>query len=426
MLTPNFHVTVTDSDISSFNDDFDHYCLLFAGKLNYFGSEVWEQHALPYYERFIQQCKEKKFKVTCKFIVYENDELLSGHICNRLSGFGNIYSLLFETIANSDDIQQIFYPHQYHNPRPRQFDFEDIAKYGNIVSWLMDESYDSKIVKEKFEEYCKNAFCDSDSVQFYYVENHDEILNEMKEKLESPDIKSVYGFGQHFQVGTARKNYPDMFDDLDDNAIIFKVRYDGTYFNATEHFNFADATSIECGLFKNIFYSIGEHPTWRNFFLIGKKMNHNNFNIYNSPTVMYTRQLSDLGLQIHSFPHDISLIFNKVGIERYANYYTNYILDKAVHTHDVSDTRLLKTNNYLGLNIHSSLGMFFNDDNYNQIDFTPLNQKGKSVNYFGSTLREMELNVDGDIVSDKHDDYKLKWYRGGWGFRDKILGEFEC
>ena len=62
MLTPNFHVTVTDTDVNSYNDDFDHYCLLFAGKLNYFGSEVWEQHALPYYERFIQQCQEKKFK----------------------------------------------------------------------------------------------------------------------------------------------------------------------------------------------------------------------------------------------------------------------------------------------------------------------------------------------------------------------------
>lgn len=43
---PNFHVTVNTSidEVPEISREFDHYCLLFAGRLNYFGAEPWEQH----------------------------------------------------------------------------------------------------------------------------------------------------------------------------------------------------------------------------------------------------------------------------------------------------------------------------------------------------------------------------------------------
>ena len=53
---PNFHVTVCDGilDVKETTHDFDHYCLLFAGKLSYFGTEKWEEFALTQYNRFFQ------------------------------------------------------------------------------------------------------------------------------------------------------------------------------------------------------------------------------------------------------------------------------------------------------------------------------------------------------------------------------------
>ena len=413
---PNFNVTVSDnvSDVKETKSDFDHYCLLFAGKLSYFGTEKWEQYTLTQYNSFFQQCKNKNIKITCKFIVYEEDELLSGHICNRLSGFGDIYPKLFNTIKNSDDVQQIFYPNQYKTTKT--FDSNDIEKYNNIVSYLHDSIDDHilKIKQDHFEKYCKNVFSMVDNINFYYVDNNKEVLARLQKTLYNPNLKSVYGFGQHFQVGSAYKKYPDMFDDIDSSAIVIKARYDGVYFMETDGFIYGNKKDIDPGLFKNVFYSINDSNVFRNFFLLGRQKNANLFNIYQLPTVMYTRQTAGLKLHIHSFPHDISLIFNKEGIIYYAKHYTDFIINQAIQTHDINDEKTWQTNYYLGLNIHASLGKFFNFSEFNQLEYTPRDVNDNPVNMFGATLREL-IVVGTDIsVSDIHDNYKVNWYSGYW------------
>lgn len=429
---PNFHVTVSDdiSDVKETTHDFDHYCLLFAGKLSYFGTEKWEEFALTQYNRFFQQCKSKNIKVTCKFIVYDTDELLSGHICNRLSGFGDIYSKLFNTIKDSDDVTQIFYPNQYDTTKT--FDTDDIEKYNDVVSYLHEQTEDVhhlKIKQDDFEKYCKSVFSEADNINFYYV-NNKEVLTRIQTTLRNPDIKSVYGFGQHFQVGSVYKKYPDMFDDIDNNTIVMKVRYDGVYFNATEHFSLMNTTQLEPELFKNVFYSIEDDITFKHFFQVGRQLQSDVFNIYQLPTVMYTRQRADSKLHIHHFPHDISLIFNKEGLIHYAKYYTDFILDQAVQTHDIDDVDFINHSNYyLGLNIHASLGKFFNFIEFNQLEYTPEDAEDKPINVFGATLRELIVPAHYDpsyeeTISDIHDNYKVNWYSGYWNLRYLLEEKF--
>ena len=420
---PNFHVTVNNNinNVNETNHEFDHYCLLFAGRLNHFGTAGWEQHALTHYKRFAQQCKDKNIRITCKFIVYENDEVISGHKCNRLSGFGNIYQSLFETVENSNDTEHMFYP--WHNITDKTIDPNDKEKYLNIESWLENNSYDFQLKKVEFEEYCKIVFVLMDNIQFYYVDGNKAVLNELQTTLKNPDIKNVYGFGQHFQVNTAYSIYPDMFNDCDTNAIVIKVRYDGVYFNATEHFNFTNTFDIPPELFKNVFYSIDDNDVFRNFFLTGEDLRRENFNIYQLPTVMYTRQRHDLKEHIHSFPHDISLIFNKEGIVHYAKHYKDFILNRALHTHDINDKKAIKTNQYLGFHIHTSLGDFFKNS-FNQLDYTPVDVNNRSVNVFGATLREIRLPPDNRMYSDVSDDYKLRWYDGYWKIKSMIIEKF--
>ncbi len=417
---PNFHVTVSDniSDVKETNHDFDHYCLLFVGKLNYFGTEKWEQYALTQYNRFFQQCKSKNIKVTCKFIVYETDELLSGHICNRLSGFGDIYYKLFNTIKNSDDVTQIFYPNQYNTNKT--FDTDDIEKYNDVVSYLHEQTedvYHFKIQQDDFEKYCKSVFSEADNIDFYYADNK-EVLARVQTTLNNPDIKSVYGFGQHFQVGSAYKKYPDMFDDIDNNTIVMKVRYDGVYFNANKHFSSINPTQLDPELFKNVFYSVGDDTTFKNFFQVGRSLKPDAFDIYQLPTVMYTRQRADKKLHIHHFPHDMSLIFNKEGMIHYAKHYTDFILEQATQTHDINFKDFINNSNYyLGLNIHASLGKFFNFIEFNQLEYTPKDIEDNPINAFGGMLRELIIPAHYDpnceeTVSDTDDNYKVNWYSG--------------
>jgi len=422
---PNFSVTVTDdiSDVKETNHDLGHYCLLFAGKLSYFGTEKWEQYALTQYNHFFQECKSKNIKVTCKFIVYDTDELLSGHICNRLSGFGDIYSKLFNTIKDSDDITQIFYPNQY--TTTNTFDTDDIEKYNDVVSYLHEQTEDVhhlNIKQDDFEKYCKSVFSEADNINFYYVDNNKEVLSRIQTTLNNPDIKSVYGFGQHFQVGAAYKKYPDMFDDIDNNTMVMKVRYDGVYFNASRHFSLNESTQIGPELFKNVFYSIEDDATFKNFFLLSSSLKAEVFNIYQLPTVMYTRQRSDRKLHIHHFPHDISLIFNNQGIIHYAKHYTDFILEQAKQTHDINfENFITQSNYYLGLNIHASLGKFFNFIEFNELDYTPINADGNPINAFGATLRELTVP---QTVSDISDTYKVKWYSGYWNLKYLIEERF--
>ena len=426
---PNFHTTVTTSidEVPDSSHEVDHYCFLFAGKLHYFGTEQWEEHVLTQYDRFVKQCKDKNIKVTCKFIVYEIDESISGHNCNRLTGFSNIYDYLFNTIENSVDVEAMFYP--WHKINDKTYDITDKEKYMNIESWLENNWSDWKctLKKEEFEEYCKRVFNMMDNIQFYYVNSNNEVLNEIKTTLGNPNIKSVYGFGQHFQVGTAYRNYPDMFDDCGNKTIVMKVRYDGVYFNATEHFNFANAITLDPDFYKNVFYSLDEHHIIRNFYLVGNHLRlETGFNVYQLPTVMYIRQRADLKEHFHAFPHDISLIFNTAGIVHYAKNYTDYILSLALKAHDVNDDIQVKTNQFMGFHIHTSLGNFFQYNNFNCIDYTPyFKTHNYPVNVFGSTLREMKLPPDNTVfVSDRYDDYKLRWYTGYWAIWSKIIEQF--
>lgn len=407
---PNFHVTVTDdiNDVDEAGGDFDHYCLLFAGRLNYFGTATWEQHALTHYKRFFRQCKNKNIRVTCKFIVYENDEPLSGHVCNRLSGLGNIYQSLFNTIENFNDITQVFYPEQFDSVKI--FDHDDINKYNNIVTWLESNSYNCEIKKDYFERYCKYVFGMADNMHFYYV-NSDDVLIKIQTVTHNQNIKSVYGFGQHFQVVTAYSNDLTMFDDVDDNTLVIKVRYDCAYFSNTTP-----------ELFKNVFYSINNNDIYRNFFLVGERLKPVNFNIYQLPTVMYTRMRHDVTPLIHNFPHDMSLIFNKEGIKYYAKHYTDYILNQTAQVYNIND-KGLKNNYYLGLNIHASLGAFFNENNYNVLDYTPINSKGLPINVFGELIRDIKLPND-QIVTDTNDDYKMRWYSNYESIKNILLEKF--
>jgi hypothetical protein len=409
---PNFHVTVTDNinDIEVIDNGINHYCLLFAGKLNYFGTLTWEQHALTQYKQLIEQTKNKNIKVSCKFVVYESDELLSGHNCNRLSGFGDIYKSLFNTIENLEDITQILYPNHYYND-VKSFNDNDIEKYNNIVSWLENSSYNCQLKRDYFEHYCNQVFCDiKDNLQFYYV-NSDAILNKIQTTLNNQDIKSVYGFGQHFQIGTAYSKYPDMFNDCDDWTLVIKVRYDCVYFDNLDM----------CSL-KNVFYSVKRNDVYRNFFLVGERFQSDNFNIYQLPTVMYTRMRHDLKLLIHSFPHDMSLIFNRESILFYAKHYTDYIVNQAAQVYNINDKGLVN-NYYLGLNIHVSLGKFFKDSNFNQLDYTPTDLTGKPVNVFGTLIRDIKLPND-CLVADINDDYKLRWYNNYDSIKNTIIEKF--
>ena len=219
-----------------------------------------------------------------------------------------------------------------------------------------------------------------------------------------------------------------MFDDIDSSAIVIKARYDGVYFIQTEGFSYKTKKDIDPGLFKNVFYSINDSTVFRNWFLIGQQKFADNFNIYQLPTVMYTRQMAGQKLHIHSFPHDISLIFNKEAIIYYAKHYTDFILNQAVLTHDITDEKLWQTNYYLGLNIHISLGKFFNFIGFNQLEYTPRDVNNNPINMFGATLRELVLEKDSDwtdiFLSDVHDNYKVNWYSGYWNLRYMIEERF--
>jgi hypothetical protein len=327
-----------------------------------------------------------------------------------LSGFGDIYKSLFNTIENSEDITQIFYPNHYYD-NVKSFDNNDIEKYKNIVSWLEHSSENCQLKRDYFEHYCRHAFWDiKDNLQFYYV-NSDATLIKIQATLNNQDIKSVYGFGQHFQIVTAHNNYPNMFNDCDDRTLIIKVRYDCVYFD-----------NIDIDSLKNVFYSINSNDVFRHFFLLGERLQPNRFNIYQLPTVMYTRMRHDMKLLIHSFPHDLSLIFNREGIIFYAKHYTDYILNQAAQVYDINDKGLVN-NYYLGLNIHVSLGKFFKDSNFNQLDYTPSDVSGKPINVFGTLIRDIKLPNE-CLVTDINDDYKLRWYDNYDSIKNTIIEKF--
>lgn len=93
-----------------------------------------------------------------------------------------------------------------------------------------------------------------------------------------------------------------------------------------------------------------------------------------------------------------------------------------MQTHDINFKDFNNNSNYyLGLNIHASLGKFFNFIEFNELEYTPMNAEGNPINVFGATLRELTVP---ETVSDVHDTYKLNWYTGYWNLARLIEERF--
>ena len=76
----------------------------------------------------------------------------------------------------------------------------------------------------------------------------------------------------------------------------------------------------------------------------------------------------------------------------------------------------------MGLNIHASLGKFFNFIEFNQLEYTPRDVEDTPINVFGAILRE--LTAPSLTASDISDNYKVKWYSEYWHLRYLIEERF--
>ena len=391
----NFHLTIEDY-INDDNDKnaFSHICLLFTGKLTYFGTPLWEEHCLTYYKYALEKHR-KNVKVTAKFIVYDVDEHLSGNYSTRLSGYGNIYSLLFDNITDSEVI---------HPNRSNQQFKKDIEKYDNIYDWIVhNRSNTCKIKKHDFENYCKTKFDFIDEHSFYYV-NSEYTLTKIREVLANNEINGVYAFGQHFQVNNAYENYPNMFNDCDKNTLIFKLRYDGFY---------SKYPASTFNSFKNAFHNACNN--WAIPETMPFKVDYND-----RPTVMFTRMYCLNTVRINFFPDDITIVFDSAGIKTYAEKYTDWLLDTAIKTFN-PDNDPDKENHFLGFNIHSSLGLFFLQNHFNTLDYSPNISNYRNI--FGAPLRTMSTE-QGVKIGDIYDDYKIRWYDKQEDIRQIIIDKF--
>jgi hypothetical protein len=394
----NFHLTIEDY-INDDNDKnaFSHICLLFTGKLTYFGTPLWEEHCLTYYKYALEQLDRQNVKVTAKFIVYDVDEHLPGNFANLLSGYGNIYSLLFDNITDSE----VIYP----NRSNQQFK-KDIDKYNNIYDWFVHDGVDTcNIKKHYFESYCKSVFDFIAEHSFYYV-NSEYTLTKIRKVLANDKINGVYAFGQHFQVNNAYENYPNMFDDCDKNTLIFKLRYDGLYSKCYES---------KFGSLKNAFHNACNN--WVISETIPYKFNYD-YNDY--PTVMFTRMYFLNTVRINFSPNDITFVFNSAGIKTYAEKYTDWLLDTATKTFNPNNDPD-KENHFVGLNIHSSIGLFFLHNHFNTLDYSPNISNYRNI--FGAPLRTMSTEQC-VTIGDIHDDYKIRWYDKQEDIKQMIIDKF--
>lgn len=400
----NFHLTLEDFlDEDNVNNIYSHICLLFAGKLNYFGTDQWEKHCLPYYKYALEHLDRQNVKVTAKFIVYDVDEHLPGNYATLLSGYGNIYPLLFDNITDSEFIKS-----KRQNPLFKN----DIDKYKKIHEWVVASKFECKIKKHYFESYCKNIFDFVDNHSFYYV-NSEYNLSRAKEILGNNEIDSLYSFGQHFQINNAYEHYHDMFEDCNENTLIFKIRYDAHIQILPEKNTFKNLM--------NVFYNACNDKILRTeaqqSFMV-------NYNYNNMPTVMYTGMYPLKSVRINFFLDDIMIIFNSEGIKKYAKNYADWILDISIETFNPNNEPHIK-NNFVGLNIHASLGQFFLYNYFNTIDYIPFLHGYMQL--FGAPLRTkplIELDSLRLRLTDIYDDYKLRWYHGQWAIRSKIIERF--
>ena len=373
----NFHLHVTNfqyPDITYDRPKQKHVCILFVGKLNWFGNKYWEQHCLPYY-RDIR--KHFKGKIVIKFLLYKSDKFFSGGQFNWLSGYGDVYKKLFTNTESWMDLSN-------HNAN-----HSDREKSNEIKKWLIQQENNTQLRLDKFKEYTAKVFDFADTLQYYTI-NPNTIHQRIIKRLEN--INSDIGYAwQHLQVHQALLDYPDMWEDTPD--IVLRTRYDVRMYD------------YPCNTFQNLtklffyLYDINHQQGYNNRI-------HKN-NLYNKSTVMFSTKLnsdtvSKNGIIRKCFvPDDVVLYFNLPGIKRYAFHIEDWIVEQ-LYSHHQIDKSHRNIMNTTDLTIDTSLGQFFLDKKYNTIDICPTTHQTSKDEIFGLPLRY--------TVEDKFDDYKIRWY----------------
>jgi hypothetical protein len=247
-------------------------------------------------------------------------------------------------------------------------------------------------------------------MEFYYV-NGSNITQQLQLEFDDSTITPIT-FGQHFQVGNAYLNYPDMFSDCTDDTLIFKTRYDAVIkSNKPDHIKLPDTFNK---LYNLIYCDETIISNLPNKYLKDDKVNK----FVDAPLVFYTRAFSyrTKKLYIHFIPDDLLLVFNTAGIKKYARTYTEWLINfrKSIFN---EHTPLYGA---MGVSVHTSLGKFFLDNDFNTIDYTPYNHN-EPIDLFGLLIRFLEpIGVNSDIS----DDYKIRWYRGQDKIKQMIIEKF--
>jgi hypothetical protein len=393
-----------DNDKDNSNKKFKHLCFLFTGKLNYFGSPHWEKYALTEFNHIYNTVRDENIKITFKFIVYEIDGTDTRPDKTRmLSGFDNIYSDLFTEMKNCIDV----YKFKYESDAV----IDEVNKFDDIVYWLEStELNNSKLKKLDFEYYCKSVFSFAHNVEFYYV-NGSNVTQQLQLEFDDSTITPIT-FGQHFQVGNAYLNYPDMFSDCTDDTLIFKTRYDAVIKSSKpDHIKLPDTFNK---LYNLIYCDETIISNLPQKYLKGDKFTK----FYDAPLVFYTRAFSSRTkkLYMHFTPDDLLLVFNTAGIKKYARTYTKWLVNFRKSIFDEHTT----LSGSMGVSVHTSLGKFFLDNEFNTIDYTPYNHI-EPLDLLGALVRFYEpIGIDGDIS----DDYKIRWYRGQDKVKQMIIEKF--
>jgi hypothetical protein len=282
-----------------------------------------------------------------------------------------------------------------------KFDFE---KYKQIVKWFNDNSnIQCKLKKDQFELYCTSTFTFVDNLEFYYVDTKP-LFEKVKHVFRNENLVSFYSFGQHLQVMIASEQYPNIFLDCDKDTLIFKIRYDACLTNL-ENYNMLQS-------FSDAFYCLYHDK----YFTTTLPFPPDAFDFYNLPVVMYSSIQKSKSIRMNMHPDDILLIFNHEGIKKYVQCYTDWILKKSLETTNPLNEPD-KPIHFAG-NIHSSLGMFFLDNEFSTIDYTV-----EGYPLFGKILRQAtdEKNIE---VTDTNDDYKLRWYDNYDSIKNTIIEKF--
>lgn len=373
----NFHLHVTNfqyPDIVYDRPNQKHVCILFVGKLNWFGNKYWEQHCLPYYRNIR---KHFKGNIVIKFLLYESDSFSSGGFSNWLSGHGDVYKKLFTNTESWMDFDN------------HDANHHDALKSKKIKKWLSQQENNTQLKLDKFKKYTAKVFDFADTLQYYTIDPNT-IHQRIIKRLEN--INSDIGYAwQHLQVYQALLDYPDMWKDTPD--IVLRTRYDVKMHDHSWN-TFENLTKLFWYLSEQKDYSSRIHL----------------YDLYDKSTVMFTNivKTPNFGGNNNNdiirrcfMPNDVVLYFNLPGIKRYAFHIEDWIIEQLYNHHQI-DKSNRNTMNITDLAIHSSLGQFFLDKKYNTIDVCPTTHHNPHDNIFGLPLRY--------TVEDKFDDYKIRWY----------------